>query len=349
MELVLAAGQAIREALPPAWEVRQQSNRGNRAGRPDARLVLTAPDGTSTVVLIESRAAVTPRDVAAVAARIEPHRTDEVGGAILVAPFVSPRTRAQLAQHGLGWFDATGNLRLAVDRPAVLIDRTGADRSEFRDPADRLLKSLRGPAAARVVLELCETTLPVGVRELAQRAGVGAASSARVLDLLDREAVVERGEGGVVVAVRKRSLVSRWAEDYKLMASNEVVAALDPRGVNHALTAVSGIDARIAVTGSAAARAYLPEEVIPVSPLVSLSLYAEDPMDLMARLGLRRVERGTNVLVVQPYDEVVHEKARLVGGIRCAAPAQVVADLLTGPGRSSEEAEHLVAALGWAS
>ncbi|MBP2340798.1 hypothetical protein JOF41_006976 [Saccharothrix coeruleofusca] len=326
-----------------------QPNRGRRAGRADARLVLTAPDGTSTVVLIESKAAVTPRDVAAVAARIESYRTDDVGGAILVAPFVSPRTRARLAEHGLGWFDATGNLRLAIDRPAVFIDRAGADRSGFRDPADRLLKSLRGPAAAKVVLELCETALPVGVRELAERAGVGAASSARVLDLLDREAVVERGEGGAVVAVRKRALVGRWVEDYRLMSSNEVVPALDPRGVNHALTAMSGVGGGVAVTGSAAARAYLPEGVTPLSPLVSLSLYAEDPVDLMTRLGLRRVERGANVLVARPYDEVVHEKARLVGGIRCAAPAQVVADLLTGPGRSSEEAEHLVSALGWAS
>jgi hypothetical protein len=72
----------------------------------------------------------------------------------------------------------------------------------------------------------------------------------------------------------------------------------------------------------------------------------------MKQLGLKAAHRGANVLVMRPYDGVVHAKARLVSGIECAPPAQVVADLLTGPGRSTEEAEQLMAALesgepGW--
>jgi hypothetical protein len=271
---------------------------------------------------------------------------------MLVAPFISPTTRAQLDQRGIGWFDSTGNLRLGLDRPAVFLDRVGAERSGFRDPEDRLLKSLRGPAAAAVVLELCETPLPVGVRELAERAQVSVATSARVLELLDREAVVDRNEDGAVISVRKRSLVDRWTQDYKVMASNEVIAALDPRGLSNTLKKLPAAGARVAVTGSAAARAYLPDDVTPVSPLVSLSLYADDPMGLIDQLGLKTVERGANVLVMRPYDNVVHAKSRTVAGIEYAPPAQVVADLVTGPGRSSEEAEQLMAVLesneqGW--
>ena len=90
-----------------------------------------------------------------------------------------------------------------------------------------------------------------------------------------------------------------------------------------------------------------------MSPLVSVSLYTDDPIGLMKQLGLKKTDRGANVLVMRPFDDVVLRKARLVDGIEYAAPAQVVADLLTGPGRSSEEAEQLVAALetsepGWA-
>jgi hypothetical protein len=209
-----------------------------------------------------------------------------------------------------------------------------------------LLKSLRGPAAAKVVLELAETSLPVGVRELAERAQVGVATSARVLELLDREAAIARSEDAVVTAVRKRLLMDRWAQDYKVMASNEVIATLDPRGLTHALKALPTLGARVAVTGSAAARAYLPDGMTPVSPIVSLSLYAEDPIGLMKQLGLKKTDRGANVLVMRPYDDVVHAKARLVGGVEYAPPAQVVVDLLTGPGRATEEAEQLMAALG---
>lgn len=357
-ELLAAVERALRSALPSTWSITPDRQATGRADRRDAQFVIAAPDGRNAVVLIECKGVVVPRDIARVAQQTAAYAgavTDggaRVVAAMLAAPFVSPTTRAQLDRHGLGWFDLTGNMRLRLEEPAVFIDRSGADRSGFRDPADRLLKSLRGPAAAKVILELCETSLPVGVRELAERARVGMATSARVLELLDREAAVVRGGGGAVTAVRKRSLVERWAQDYKVMTSNEVTTTLDPRGLNHALAKLPSVDTRVAVTGSAAVRAYLPNDITPVSPLVSLSLYAEDPLGLMDGLGLKVVERGTNVLVMRPYDNVVHTKSRRVDGIEYAPPAQVVADLLTGPGRSSEEAEQLITALessepGW--
>src|SRR5829696_4622739 len=179
-ELIQSAERAIRTALPVAWSMtvdRQPTYVApRRLYRPDAQLNIAAPDGTSAVVLIECKGVVVPRDVAAVAQQLKEYGSAaegngvQVGGAMLVAPFVSPTTRAQLDQRGVGWFDMTGNLRLRLDRPAVFIDRAGAHRSGFRDPADRLLKSLRGPGAAKVVLELFETDLPVGVRDLAERA-----------------------------------------------------------------------------------------------------------------------------------------------------------------------------------
>lgn len=354
VELLRAAEEAIRAALPDTWTV--NTDPPTAGDWPDALFTIVAPDGTSAIVQVECKGVVVPRDVGIVARQFDAYAEAAAPGtrtaAMLVAPFVSPTTRNQLAQHGLGWFDTTGNLRLRMDHPAVFIDRAGADRSGFRDPAERRLKSLRGPAAAKVVLELCELDPPIGVRELAERARVSVATSARVVDLLDREAVVGRGEDGSVASVRRRSMVERWTLDYQVMTANEVIPALDPRGLGHALSGLSGLDTGVVMTGSAAARAYLPEAVVPVSPLVSLNVYATDPLGLMAELGLRAVERGANVLVLRPYDAVVHTKARQVGGLRCAAPAQVVADLMTGPGRASEEAGQLLSTLaatepGW--
>ncbi|MCE6994424.1 hypothetical protein LZG04_06325 [Saccharothrix sp. S26] len=356
MQLLSLVEQALLCTLPPTWSIALDHDvprAGARRGdRPDGAVTITAPDGTKVGVLIECKAAVVPRDVASVAERLHLYANvaaaddRRIGGALLAAPFVSPTTRAQLDKHGLGWFDTTGNFRLRLDRPAVFLDRMGADRSGLRDPSDRLLKSLRGPAAAKVLLELCETPLPMGVRDLAERAEVGVATSARVLDLLDREAVIDREEHGSVIAVRKRALIERWVQDYHVMTSNDVVTTLDPRGLTHALQALSQASTRIAVTGSAAVRAYLPDGVTPVSPLVSLSLYAEDPAGMIEQLRLRAVDRGANVVIMSPYDEVVYARSRVVDGVAFAPPAQVVADLLTGPGRSSEEAEQLMTALG---
>jgi hypothetical protein len=151
-----------------------------------------------------------------------------------------------------------------VNRPSDFIDRSGASRNPDPDSADRWLKSLRGPSAARVILLLCRCDLPIGVRALAGSAGVGVSASARVLDLLDREAVIRRGPQGEVVAVGKRSLVRRWTDDYGLTRSNEVTATVDPRGFDHTLKSLRESEIPYAVTGSLAQRNYLPSGVVPV-------------------------------------------------------------------------------------
>jgi hypothetical protein len=339
VSLVEAAEDAVRTALPAGWrvEVRQDSGSGV-----DALFEISAPDGTVATVLIEAKTNLEPRDVSRVAAQIERYAGAHINSAMVVTPFASPMARDGLARLDLGWFDLSGNLRLRVDRPSIFIDRVGAHRNPAAEPADRRLKSLRGPSAAKVVLYLADCELPMGVRALASAVGVSVSTSARVLDLLDREAVISRDDQGQVSRVRKAALVRRWTEDYGLTRSNEVIAAVDPRGLDHALESLRDCTQSYTTTGSVAQRGYLPSGVVPVSPLMSLTVYADNPVVFMRATGLRKTERGSNVLVVKPFDEVVHSKAQTIDGIRRAAPAQVIADLLTAPGRSTEEAEQLI-------
>jgi len=62
-------------------------------------------------------------------------------------------------------------------------------------------------------------------------------------------------------------------------------------------------------------------------------------------LQLRPVDRGANVVLVDPFDPVVYRGASVVDGLTYAAASQVVVDLLTGPGRAPEEGESLIEAL----
>lgn len=136
-ELAQAAVAAIRSVMPPAWsitaELRPTLGGSRRVQRPDTLLAIVAPDGTSARVLVECKGAVVPRDVASVADRLNGHASvatgDGVVTAMLVAPFVSPTTRAQLGQRELGWFDLTGNLRLKLDSAGGL-PRPRGRRSE---------------------------------------------------------------------------------------------------------------------------------------------------------------------------------------------------------------------------
>ena len=63
-------------------------------------------------------------------------------------------------------------------------------------------------------------------------------------------------------------------------------------------------------------------------------------------LRLRPAETGANVILAEPFDSVVFERSWEKDGSTFAAPSQIVADLLTSPGRGPNEAEELLQWMG---
>jgi len=77
-----------------------------------------------------------------------------------------------------------------------------------------------------------------------------------------------------------------------------------------------------------------------------------DATDAAETLQLRPVDRGANVVLVEPFDSVVYRGAQVKNQLTYAVPCQVVIDLLTGPGRAPEEGASLIETLagkdeGW--
>jgi hypothetical protein len=64
---------------------------------------------------------------------------------------------------------------------------------------------------------------------------------------------------------------------------------------------------------------------------------------LADELDLRPTDSAANVALARPFDPVVYERTLEKKGITVAAPSQVVADLLTSPGRGPNEAEAFIA------
>ena len=348
-ELLRALRTEISAALPGAWSITSKAEEPRQGGRAERALTLTAPDGVAGQLLVEVRDVVEPRDVPRVLRQLESSPDSSL---LVAAPYLSPRVRELLQDRGAGWFDATGNMRVQLDRPAVFLDRTGARRSPFTDADDRRLKSLKGPGAARVVRALLDFAVPLGVRALAEVAEVGAATSSRVLELLLREELIERDAQGRVVGVRKLSLARRWTADYGLAASNQAVPMLAARGIDQVFTELKKYDGRYAITAEAATRPYLPRGRAAVAPLGLLTIYVSDATAAAERLNLRAVDRGANVVLVEPFDAVVYRGVTMKSGLSFAAPSQVVVDLLTGPGRAPEEGASLIEVLaredeGW--
>src|SRR5674476_40239 len=100
----------------------------------------------------------------------------------------------------------------------------------------------------------------------------------------------------------------------------------------------------LCVTGAFAGRVYLNIQTVPVVPATTLSLYANNPRRLGDQLGLIRMDRqSSNVVIAAPRDpDLVTSPALSDSDLPLAPLPQVLADLLTLPGRESLLADQLM-------
>ena len=347
--LIDTAVKEIGTRLPARWLLRDRARavavRSSRdaSRRPDAIWELRDPDGLSSDILVEVKVTpVEPRLVGHVADRLQAlsasicEQTGATPAHLLVSTYLSPLTRERLMETGISYADSTGNIRFAVDRPAVYIEIQGADRNPFRE--DRPLRSLKGGRAARVARGLLDYRPPFGTRELAGKTGSSAAMVSRVSSLLEPDGIVTKeSPRGRIVQVDWEDLARRWAMDYDFASSNALTTWLEPRGTRALFSRLRDTGSRYAVTGSFAGH-----RVAPIAEPRLAALYVDDPDTAAQSLGLRPAETGGNVLLVRPFDPVVFERAEHDDGITFARVTQVLLDLMTGPGRGPAEAEALL-------
>ena len=112
---------------------------------------------------------------------------------------------------------------------------------------------------------------------------------------------------------------------------------LAARGLKSLWDGLRGADFPYLVTGSTVAAG-----IAPVAPTRLASVYVEDAEEAAKVLGLRAADAGANVVLLQPEDGSLFDRADDRDGLRTARLPVVVADLLSGPGRSPAEAEALM-------
>ena len=339
---------ALRRRLPPDWSLErlgQELSFGPAGFRVDAALALTDPRGESATVIVEAKGQ--PLEARAInsllyqSQRLLDAGIEAAGSGgsrclMVISPFLGPAAKERLADAGISYADATGNLRFVTSRPAVFIETEGAVRNPWRENVP--LRSLQGRRSARVVRAFLDHRPPYGTRELATLSGNAPASISRVADLLERDAIIERaGPRGAIVSVDWQRLLRRWAVDYDFSSANRMTPCLEPRGLPRLFQKLREAEFGYAVTGSFAGNRY----AALAEPRLA-TVYVADLGDAMNRLGLRPADTGGNVLIGQPFDPVVFDRTERDDGITYARVTQVAADLMTGPGRGPAEAEGLI-------
>lgn len=329
--------EKLNDLLPLGWsaEVTRTDLRSENV-RIDAIVEVTAADGASGKFLAELKPRVSAREAVRVAETLSQFANGSARlPGIVFTRYASSLAQRRLREAGVSFLDLTGNAWISLDRPAVFIERQGADVDP--DPPRRGVQSLKGAKAARIVRALCDWRPPLGVRELARRTDSNAGYVTRVLSLLEDEDVVERASTGEVAGVRWRDLLLRWSEDYSVTGTNRAATFLAPRGLSFVQDRLAQFEGNYAITGSFA----VPPKA-QVAPGRLLSCYVSSIETAAKWLDVRPTEAGVNVLLLEPFDRLVFERTGSRGELTAVALSQCVVDLLTGTGREPAQADALM-------
>ncbi len=255
---------------------------------------------------------------------------------LVVADWLSERTQELLRSRGASFIDATGNADVRLSEPGLVIRTQGS----IRDPSPKPTKAptLRGPKAWALLRTLVEVPPPLGVRELAAAVDVDAGYVSRVLAVLEQELLVRRTRRGPVTAVEWEGVLRRCVTTYSVFDSNRTSTWVAAGGPERFFSDLVGKRAgKWAITGSFAAA-----RLAPVAAPEIAVVYADD-VDGLTRAGrLLATTRGANVIVAEPYDPIVFDRATTDSGETYVSVAQVALDSLTGNARMPAEGEAVI-------
>jgi hypothetical protein len=341
-EIARLALDGLRARLPERWALDVTAPRALPDLGIDLVATLRDPGGVERVLLVEVKRRLETREVRNVVWRLDSMRGSsspaDDAQPLVVARYLSPPTRERLVEAGMSYVDVTGNMNLALDRPAIFLRDVGAQSDPWRGPG-RPRDTLTGAPAARIVRALADFREPGTVPQLAQKAGASIAATYRVVDLAEQEGLLERQPRGPLSNVRWRPLLERWSRDYRFMENSITISALAPRGIEDLAARLRAApkDFTYALTGSLAA-----QHLAAHAPARAAALYVTDFDRALTQLDLRPLDNGANVILVAGDLDVVFERTEDDDGLRVVAPSQAAVDLLNGPGRNPAEGEELL-------
>lgn len=349
-ELLTRGLQVLSDLLGPTWSVAiQPPSQGARSSKNLDALVQVQSEGDSvfTQLLVDLKSNVTPRMVEE---QLLPkldlvRQMNHYTNPVVITPWIAPRVQLMLRENGIGYIDLTGNTSLRVTRPAIVIYTEGDTRPPRSSPTRNTKATLAGPKVGRLVRLLVDVAPPYRAGELADSAHLSLPYVSRLLDTLEDQLLIRRN-GRVITDVDWPQLLRARAEHLNLLRHNPYVGMIAPNGISAVLNGLHMLskkhNAQIAITGSYAARL-----VAPVSVGGQLMIYVppgpHTPDDIGDELGLLRVDKGADVLLLRAHDKVVFERTTWESGLHRVALSQLVLDCLSGPGRMPAEGEAVLA------
>lgn len=339
-ELLVAAFERLRDLLSAddTMQLRQYPSQLPDSDR-EAAWEVSAP-GYASRLLVEAFRRFVPRDLDRVLGGISPlvRKMMNDPAVVIVAPWISPRSRDLLTQRGLNYLDLTGNVRLKVALPAIYLRLDGAQHDP-NPPAKQPVR-LNGTSINRLIRVLVDVEPPYRMVDLSRATGLSNSYVSRTLEVLHDERLIERSaKQKTITDVDWQGLLRARAEHYNLLKTNHAQTFLARTGPGQLIRQLAETnDDQTVITGSFAASNY-----VSVAAPTQLVLYVPSINDAARRLGLMPAQQGANVLLLRAADESQVDRLRSApDGTFHVGVSQLTLDCLAGNGRLPEEGEALI-------
>lgn len=295
-------------------------------------LSLEFKDGEKLEMEVHTLSRAYPADVEILASRKKPPF-------VIVAPYISERTSSICRKLGISYFDYAGNCLFVAHN--IYIYESGhknkeAIKSKARSPFDR-----DSWVSSLVLRELyLDVNKIQKVSHLSKKTGVSLGQVSKVINYLLDHAYMKRVEGGYLL-VDPENLAKDWAQIYNQKRLEPIKA--------YSLESLAVIEKKIGESHKDGLKAYLSHHsaAMRYSPSVrynQASAYVafEDIEVLKARLDIKEVDSGPNLLIYPLQNDSYIVDARIIGEEQLLSPVQTYLDLFSSGGRGEEEAEIIL-------
>jgi hypothetical protein len=172
--------------------------------------------------------------------------------------------------------------------------------------------------------------------DLVTTTGLPAPTVRRVVNHLEQVELVRRQGPGVVAVPDWLTLLRHWSKDFRFNRQATLTRWRCKHRTPPLLDRIPTTPIRHTLTGAVAAQHWAPDT--PGGPQV---IYTPDAQ-LAATAWELVPARNTSIILAESSADIVYTRARKTDtGLRLAAPAQVLADLLTGAAKSPRAAAPL--------
>ena len=259
---------------------------------------------------------------------------------VFASTFISEETRKICRESGIGFIDLAGNCFFNFDNVYLSIE--GRPNPY---PTTRPLKSIFYPKSSRVLrVLLCNPKKEWFVKDLAKEAETSLGQTSLIKNkLLEYEylGVSSEKKRAKFWLKKPEELLSKWTTNYTYKKNKmknyyslddvetiekKIVDYFNLKNITYAFTLNTGVSM-----------------VAPFLRYKRVFLYVFNDIAKIAKeMNFKEVSSGSNVILMEPYDEGVFYGLQMIKGVRVVSDIQLYLDLISYKERGEEAAEFLL-------